>query len=79
MRLILLTGLLLVTGCDFTYRMIKPGVSQEQIREDQYQCKQESITHHYLATGAVASAGSSSAGDLIECMEARGYRVRVED
>jgi len=79
MRLILLIGLVLMTGCDDTYSMTKPSVSQEQVHQDQDQCQQQLMTNHYKTTGAVAAAGSSPDLDLIECMESRGYTVKMRD
>lgn len=78
--IILLTLLILTAGCGFHYTYNKPGVSQQQRAQDDYQCKQESRGYSYLSTGSAAAGGDSLNWELYKsCQEARGYTVEIKD
>ena len=77
---LLLAALLFLSGCGGAYwQWSKPGVSQQQARQDDFECKQISRRQSYLLMGPMMAGSSSPDLDTWkECLEARGYSVREQ-
>jgi hypothetical protein len=75
---LLLAALLFLSGCGGAYwQWSKPGASQQQAKQDGFECKQISRQQSYLLMGnMVAGASSPDSNIWKECLEARGYWVR---
>ena len=68
--------LLVLSGCGFAYNYSKPGVSQQQAAQDNFECKQASQQLGIVGTGGMLVGGSGPSWDTYkECMEARGYSI----
>ena len=78
---VVLAALLLLSGCgDFAYNYSKPGVSQQQRAQDNFECKQASRQPYIVGTGGMLVGGSSPTWETYkECLEARGYTLTVVD
>lgn len=71
---------LVISGCSGAYwQWSKPGVSQQQARQDGFECKQISRQQYIVGTGGMLLGGSEpNFGVWKECLEARGYTVTEE-
>ena len=75
---LLLPALLFVlSGCGGAYwQWSKPGVSQQQAKQDSFECKQISRQPYLVGTGGLLVGGSGPEFNTWkECLEARGYTV----
>ena len=68
---------LVISGCGGAYwQWSKPGASQQQSRQDGFECKQISRQQYIVGTGGMLLGGSEpNFGVWKECLEARGYTV----
>ena len=74
---LILAALLVLSGCGGAYwQWSKPGASQQQARQDGFECKQISRQQSYVLMGPMM-VGSSDPdfNTWKECLEARGYWV----
>jgi len=74
-RVVLLA--LAISGCGGSYwSWTKPGVSEQQMRQDGFECKQISRQQYIVGTGGMLMGGSEPNFEIWkECLEARGYTV----
>ena len=72
---------LVMSGCGGSYWYhYKPGVSEQQMRQDGFECKQISRQQYIVGTGGMLLEGSEpNFAVWKECLEARGYIVQSEE
>lgn len=77
MRNAILVFLLILSGCGGSYwRWSKSGVSEQQARQDGFDCKQISRQSFLVGSGNMVVGGSEpDFKTWKECLEARGYSV----
>jgi hypothetical protein len=69
-------GLGLLSGCSTSYYAQKHGVSQQQVNQDDYACKRDSMQQGFAVYGGMAAGGSELNIELWRsCMLAKGYTV----
>lgn len=72
-----LAAFLVLSGCGAAYwSYSKPGMSEQQMHQDGFECKQISRQPYYVPVGGVIVGGSDPDVRIWkECLEARGYTV----
>jgi len=77
-----LAALLVLSGCgggSYYYHYSKPGVSQQQRAQDNFECTQASRQSSMVGSGRMVVGGTNSNPDeWRECLQARGYTVSVK-
>lgn len=72
--------LLALSGCETTYYYSKPGVSQQQHAQDNFECKQASRESFIVGSGGMLVGGTeANKGIWMECLQGRGYTITSED
>lgn len=77
MGMSLVVLLLILSGCGGSYyRFSKPGVTQQQMRQDGFECKQASRQSFVVGSGGMLVGGDEANKEIWrECLQARGYTV----
>ena len=68
--------LLMITGCAHS-AWVKPGASQAQVDQDQYQCSQEAAQYAGAAYGSIGpfAVAWEQETRLRQCLLLRGYQL----
>jgi hypothetical protein len=68
-RLVLIVSVVLVAGCAPPMQFTKPDATDEELRRDVYECRQQGLT---AGSGNVFIARTQ----MIECMTVRGWTLQ---